>query len=923
MNKLHLLLSIVLLFFSAESYAQQDVKWKDKDVDATPLRKTSGLFDRAAGVHNASNIGLFFENRGKLYPRRLSDGPSGEYPINSGKHYIYRINPMVGIPGSVVQGRFTTNEEWEAVGGYHNPDGVKIAFSDNPASWHPTRGWPVKDVDGNPVIKSDQDSYCVYNDANNNRGALGIQMAQIGYAYGVKFAQNILFYKFEITNTSGKRFDSLYFNLYNDIDVGNASGGDPEYADDFIGFDKVRNFVYFYDDGYTSEWSDNKTGYFGILFLKTPKVQGVELGMTDMHYNLYDDDKDIDTVWYGLFSSSDGLRNSGIGNKFFHLGQSSNPHFDDPTTIPPTGLDIVANMSSGPYTLGATDTLVFYTAIVGGENLTDITATADQAKKILQYNFEISKPPTTPKLSAIPGNKRATLYWDDASEYSKDSYSGEYDFEGYRLYRSVDKGITWSTIAEYDLIDLVGIDRGLQYAYTDSGVTNGIEYWYTLTAYDKGDASVASLESPRGKFVGAQNLAVIIPRSDAIGRIPVSATSVLHSGRGVSNYVVDVKPVDNEALGNNQYNVGFTFVQRTEKGTLRTHARLVVLDSMRVPPHSYQFLFASPNTVNLVDMTTGLDVGNNPKSYFSGLSYTIQSGVLKIVLEDPDPSAAPEFLPKAGDCITVNFALSCARNGTDTVIAPRALIFEKPQATSDGVVLTFRPPEMIQNISKIAGSDLLSVTFTVARSDSIRNNKYLISTTGRGTHPVTGKPFISMSVKDSNLTTIKTVDTLFTLDSFEFRGVKVHVEFNVSSPPAAGNIYSLQTVVPSPPSILDKFSFGLAPSSTNRTVIAEQISKIRVVPNPYIVSSLYEPEFGELRREPLRQIQFTNLPSPCTISVFTVDASLVKTLHHTALNGTEPWDLRADGGREIAAGIYLFVVKSDAGEFLGRFAVIK
>ena len=82
------------------------------------LEKIFGIEDRAAGIHNASNIGLFFENRGKLYPRRITQGPSGEFPINSTKHYIYRINQYVGIPGNVIQARYTTNEEWEAAFGY-------------------------------------------------------------------------------------------------------------------------------------------------------------------------------------------------------------------------------------------------------------------------------------------------------------------------------------------------------------------------------------------------------------------------------------------------------------------------------------------------------------------------------------------------------------------------------------------------------------------------------------------------------------------------------------------------------------------------------------------------------------------------------------------------------------------------------------
>ena len=90
-------------------YPQDKKNGKD-----TGLQKTADITDRAAGIHNASNIGLFFENRGKLYPRSLTQGPSGEYPINSGHNYIYRLNPMIAFPGNVIQGRFTTDEEWEA-----------------------------------------------------------------------------------------------------------------------------------------------------------------------------------------------------------------------------------------------------------------------------------------------------------------------------------------------------------------------------------------------------------------------------------------------------------------------------------------------------------------------------------------------------------------------------------------------------------------------------------------------------------------------------------------------------------------------------------------------------------------------------------------------------------------------------------------
>ena len=287
------------------------------------LEKGFSIRDRAGGTHNASNIGLFFENRGKLYPVRITQGPSGEFPINSGKHYIYRINPMVGIPGNVIQGRYIQNQEWEAVGGFQNPELSQIAFSDKPQTWHPVNGWPVKDANGNPKIFSDQDSYCAYNDSNNSVRILNIQIEQAGYAYGVKFAQNLLFFKYSIINKSNENYNDLYFSLYTDMDLGNISGGATEYDNDKIDFIKEKNFVYFYDNGQSSEWPGGKVGRIGVAFLKTPAVNGVELGITDMHYNVYLDDRDIDSVQYGIMSSSPSLYNSLFGPDYFHLGNNS------------------------------------------------------------------------------------------------------------------------------------------------------------------------------------------------------------------------------------------------------------------------------------------------------------------------------------------------------------------------------------------------------------------------------------------------------------------------------------------------------------------------------------------------------------------------------------------------------------------------
>lgn len=916
-------LIILIFWISVNSFSQVG---RDGDDEAENIDKIFSILDRAGGTHNASNIGLFFENRGKLYPRRITQGPSGEFPINSGKHYIYRINPMVGIPGNVIQGRYTTNEEWEAASGYQNPELSQIAFSDKPQTWHPVNGWPVKDDDGNPIILSDQDSYCAYNDSNNTVKVLGIQIDQVGYTYGVNFAKNIIFFKYIVINNSNNDYDNLYFSLYTDIDVGNISGGDPEYDDDKLDFIKEKNFLYFYDsDNYSSEWPGGNVGMMGVAFLRTPEVNGVELGITDMHYNLYYDDRDIDSVQYGIMSSSPSLYNSSLGPLYFHLGGNTALNYCDPATIPADGLDLVANASSGPYTLRSGEKLEFYTAIIAGEDLPELLYYLDQAYRVLQFNFEVSKPPATPTLYAFPGDREVTLYWNDVAEYSFDTFSGEFDFEGYRLYKSLDKGINWQLINDFDKVNDVGLDRGLQYSYTDKNVVNGIEYWYSITAYDRGDDQLESLESPKGSNPDVRNLVSVIPLSSALGRIPVSSETAENLGTGKSNYILIPQPVDDETLSNSVYNVFFNYTTRTDKGKLKTKVTITVVDSAKTLPHQYGLIFKTERTFDIVDLTTDEVLKENntyiPRA-FPGVRYSAGGTVIPGIefrIYDPNPTAPADSLPSTDDRLTINYSINAVKNSVDTVLQNRPFYLDKTQSTEDGIILQMMPPEIIDNVSRVGGTDNFEIDFSVSDESQVISALYLISVTGNGFDA--GEGYISLLIKRDTIEI--RIDSLKNLSSFTLNGIRGVVKFPSNTPPSPGNIFSLTTIKPIEPNVLDKYSFNINGPVISRETIQREINRIRVVPNPYVVSSLYEPEFGELRREPLRQIQFINLPPECTIYIFTVDADLVKTIYHSSTNGTAVWDLRAEGNREIAPGVYIYVVKTQDSEYIERFAVIK
>jgi hypothetical protein len=73
-------------------------------------------------------------------------------------------------------------------------------------------------------------------------------------------------------------------------------------------------------------------------------------------------------------------------------------------------------------------------------------------------------------------------------------------------------------------------------------------------------------------------------------------------------------------------------------------------------------------------------------------------------------------------------------------------------------------------------------------------------------------------------------------------------------------------------------------------------------------------------------IRFSNLPSECTIKIYTVSGRLVRTLSHSDLAGPigqEKWDGNTSGGVHAASGVYLWRVESSADSKNGKLIVIR
>ncbi len=84
------------------------------------------------------------------------------------------------------------------------------------------------------------------------------------------------------------------------------------------------------------------------------------------------------------------------------------------------------------------------------------------------------------------------------------------------------------------------------------------------------------------------------------------------------------------------------------------------------------------------------------------------------------------------------------------------------------------------------------------------------------------------------------------------------------------------------------------------------LDEINIVPNPYYGFSQYESTALE------NYVRIVNLPAKCTISIYTVNGTLIRTLTKgDAATSFVQWDLKNHANIPIASGVYIIHVKAD------------
>jgi hypothetical protein len=610
------------------------------------------------------------------------------------------------------------------------------------------------------------------------------------------------------------------------------------------------------------------------------------------------------------------------------------------------GTELHTWVSSGYFPLlpGQRQRMAVSTAIAGGGNtkeddIQSVIKKQKQSELAYRADYQFAQAPLQVTLTAIPEDGKVTLYWDDIAEKSYDRFINKIggnprDFEGYRIYRVTDaafldaKTVTdaygvktlMHPIAEFDLkdgikglhpIDINGVkfdlgtDNGLKHEYVDYDVVNGQRYFYAITAYDFGytPALIPPTETPiqvnvatDGTITYGSNVAMVRPAASVAGYLPAQIESFEHT-TGSASGSIGLRVIDPFKIkGGDEYELSFkdTMYQGSQGSVYltksfslknitqdqfvlvddtltRTDEELPLTDGFRLSLNNYE------NTIAVNNAKTGW---NNSDAYsfdFTVFSYSDLKGVL-------NPSDYKIIIGDDG-----------IATSKDTTIVYFSGMRRK------------RFPAKAVNFKIINLNQNKEIEFVFSDNDSLGNGN------GRLSIDTVGIPVDAIYFLERDKTGTLKYTWMVTLNIK--RGTRN---------PHAGDTASL--IVDKPFLSYDTYRFKMKEMNVSTMNAKTDLDKIRVVPNPYVAASKWEPRNTFTSGRGPREIHFINLPSACTIRIFNVSGSLVKKIEHQSalINGTAIWNVLSDENFEIAYGIYVYHIDAPGiGQKTGTFAIIK
>ncbi len=613
------------------------------------------------------------------------------------------------------------------------------------------------------------------------------------------------------------------------------------------------------------------------------------------------------------------------------------PHWDDEgvwqNVIPGFFDDLMENdniellYGSGYFPMKAGQVERFSMGIMCGINLDAFLENKFWVAKAYNENYNFAQAPPIPDVTAIPGDKRVTLVWDDKAEKFRDPIAG-YDFEGYRIYRSTDPG--WNDLLSvtdgygvtiyrkplkiFDLdneysgfmgkslkgvyLDL-GTNSGIQHMYVDTTVKNGYTYFYAVTSFDHGDSLGTLPPTECSKFISlattgevedrGPNVVMVRPEAPAAGYVPASFenSQILRSPETTADGNIGYEIVFPDLIKDGQkYWITFedsTVGQRTLKSLMTKSFTVTNLTSGEV----------------LVDKSTA----------FSGEELPVVEGFRLKVTNTVERLALNSTESAWSDTGMIPFSVSAFYLSTaQTDIMPGNFQVIIGDVGIDTSTVYMRGAEELK---------AQPVNFTIRNTSLNKKVKFAL----RERDVVAGQEGHLTSRTAGN----RADEVIFLTDSLTASWMLTFTSSTTDTiQPGPGDVLTL--IFDKPFLANDMYEFSTQASRIDPKLAKQEMDNIKVVPNPYIVANSWERENPYSSGRGPRELHFTHLPPRCTIKIFNLNGQLVVELNHEAdiWDGAEAWDLKTKDFLDVAYGVYIYHISApDIGEKIGKFAIIK
>lgn len=360
-------------------------------------------------------------------------------------------------------------------------------------------GIDVTSINTDPNAISHLDTYFSISDQSSlvpDADKFNVEVHSRTYAWSETYRDDFIIYDFQVLNLNAVALDEIYMAFHVDADISSSGGGSGTqgfWRDDKPGYyrdDATNEYIsYMYDaDNPTIAGDDTggkflpkeSTGYLGSRLLYCPPIMGSTEHTVQTGHSWWDWNSDPGTDPNYMQLMKDGL-------------------WLDP---PPSPHDYRYLQKFGPFEIGASDSIRLVFAFGIGEGLEGLRANLAWADSLFKLDWVGPSAPVTPGFTLVPGDRQVAIEWDDIAETTPDPATGALDFEGYRLYRRTGTAGSWTLLMECDLVNSMGHNTGLVHSYLDADVSNGFQYSYVVTAFDRGEPEngIESFESGKGGF---------------------------------------------------------------------------------------------------------------------------------------------------------------------------------------------------------------------------------------------------------------------------------------------------------------------------------------------------------------------------------------------------------------------------------------